>query len=83
MARQFAFRLSLLAFAVSTFRGVLNGSDFQGAMQWALVAAATFFVLGFVVGELGRLLVEDNARSEFKGMQLARQTTATSNRPAE
>lgn len=83
MAGQFAYRLSLLAFAVSTIRGLITGSDFQGALKWALVAAAAFFALGFVVAEFARLLVEDNARSEFARLRLARQPAGTLQQTSE
>ncbi len=66
MAVQFAIRLSLIAFATTSVRGLINGADFQGTIQTALIATAVFYGLGFVLGELARRLVEENVRAEWK-----------------
>ena len=65
MGVQFAIRLSLIAFATASIRGLLNGDDFQGTIQGALVALAVFYGLGLIFGEWARRLVEDNARHEI------------------
>ena len=62
---QFANRLSLIAFATASIRGLLDGSDFQGTIQGALVVLAVFYGLGLVFGEWARRLVEENARHEI------------------
>ncbi len=64
MAVHFAGRLSLVAFATAAARGVLAGWDFQGSLQTALVALGVFYCLGFVLGDLARRLVEENAQAE-------------------
>jgi len=74
MAGQFAHRLALIGFAVLTIRGLIIGADFAGTLKWALAAAALFFALGLVIGDLARKLAEDNARSEFKQLQAANHT---------
>ncbi len=65
VARHFASRLALIAFATAAVRGLIAGADFQGTIQAALVATAVFFGLGFVFGELARRVVEENAEAEF------------------
>jgi hypothetical protein len=58
-----------LGFAVLTIRGLITGADFEGTLKWALAAAALFFPLGLVIGDLARKLAEDNAHSEFSRLQ--------------
>lgn len=64
MAREFAVRLALLAFAASTLAGLIEAVDFAGALQSALWHAAAFFGLGWVCGDLAGRVVEENARQE-------------------
>jgi hypothetical protein len=64
MARQFAVRLALVAFAASTVRGLLESADFVGTIESALLHGAVFFGLGWVCGELAGKVVEESARQE-------------------
>ncbi len=64
MARQFAVRLALIAFAASTAHGLMERVDFSGTMQSALMHGAAFFGLGWICGELAGRAVEENARQE-------------------
>ena len=64
MARQFAVRLALVAFAASTVHGLIDAVDFAGTVQSALMHAATFFGLGWICGELAGRVVEESARQE-------------------
>lgn len=64
MARQFAVRLALVAFAASTVDGLLDGVDFAGTLQSALIHAGAFFGLGWICGELAGRAVEESARQE-------------------
>jgi hypothetical protein len=64
MARQFAVRLALVAFAASTLQGLVEGVDFAGTVQSALIHAGAFFGLGWVCGELAGRVVEESARQE-------------------
>ena len=64
MARQFAVRLALVAFAASTMQGLLESLDFAGTVESALWHAAAFFGLGWICGELAGRVVEENARQE-------------------
>lgn len=64
MARQFAVRLALVAFAASTVQGLIEFTDFAAAVQSALLHGAAFFGLGWVCGELAGKVVEENARQE-------------------
>ena len=66
MASLFASRLSLIAFATVSVRGVITGAEFEGTLKSALFAAVVFYGLGLVVGELARRVIEDNVRSEFE-----------------
>lgn len=65
MALHYAFRLSLIAFATESVRGIFSHADFIGATQSALVAAVIFFCLGLVLGEVATRLVEESARASF------------------
>lgn len=62
---QFASRLSLIAFATASIRGLLHGADFQGTLQTAIAAGVVFFGLGLGLGELARWLVEENVQLEI------------------
>ena len=66
MALHYAFRLSLIAFATESVRGIISHSDFIGATQSALLAAVIFFGLGLVLGEIATRLVEESARASFE-----------------
>ena len=65
MAGHFAFRLSLIAFATASLRGLIGGTDFSGGLKTALVAAALFYGLGLIVGEMARRVVEEHVQAEF------------------
>ena len=76
MAKQFAIRLSLIAFSTASFRGLLAGADFEGTIRMALVTAASFFALGLICGELARRVVEESVQLEV-GRLIAQHTTGT------
>lgn len=65
MALQLASRLSLIAFATSLIRGLLVGSDFRATLQAGLFAAAAFYGLGLLLGELARRLVEEHVVAQL------------------
>src|SRR5580704_14748987 len=71
VATQFAKRLALIAFATAALRGLVCEADFFATMQTALVSLGAFYVLGLVLGEAARRIVEENIKSE-----LARQMEA-------
>ena len=73
MASQFAYRLSLIAFATTTVRGLLSGADFYGTIQTALAALGLFFLAGLVLGELARRVIEESVDT-----QIARSIAAAS-----
>lgn len=60
MAHEFAVRLASIAFAAATAQGAITGADFQSTLKTALVVLGVFYGLGFVCGEIARLLVEEN-----------------------
>ena len=66
MAVQYASRLSLVAFATAAVRGLLMRSELVAALQASLLAAAAFYGLGLLLGDLARRLVEEHARAEFE-----------------
>jgi hypothetical protein len=66
VAKQFASRLSLIAFSVTALRGLITDADFQGTVETGLIVAACFFVLGLVCGELARHLVEEHVHMEVE-----------------
>jgi hypothetical protein len=43
---------------------MLAGGDFAGTVKTAAVAAVVFFVLGLLVGEIARRLIEEHVRGE-------------------
>jgi len=73
VASQFAYRLSLIAFATTTVRGLLSGADFYGTIQTALAALGLFFLAGLVLGELARRVIEESVDT-----QIARSIAAAS-----
>lgn len=68
MAVQYASRLALIAFAVSNLQGALSGTDVSGTIQSALTITAIFFVVGIIVGELGRRVTEESVEKELYKM---------------
>jgi len=65
VSTQFAGRLSLIAFATAAFRGLWTQADFFGTIQTALVSLGVFYVLGLVIGEAARRIVEENAKADL------------------
>jgi hypothetical protein len=68
VAKLFAGRLSLIAFATVSLRGVMTSGQFDGTLRTALAAAAAFYVIGLMCGDLARRLVEEDARIEVNRM---------------
>lgn len=62
MAHDYAVRLALVAFATATIQGLLARSAFEPAIKTALVAAAGFYVLGWLCGEMARRIVEESVQ---------------------
>jgi hypothetical protein len=70
VAVQFASRLSLIAFATVSIRGLIAGTDFQGTIQTALIAMAAFYGLGLIFGELARRVIEENVHAEIARLRI-------------
>lgn len=68
VAKLFAARLSLIAFATVSLRGVMTSGHFEGTLKTALAAAAAFYVIGLFCGDLARRVVEEGARAEVQRM---------------
>jgi hypothetical protein len=62
VAEQYAPRLALIAVLTVIGRGLLGDGDFAETVKTAAVAAVAFYVLGLLVGEIARLLVEEHVR---------------------
>ncbi len=82
VATQFAKRLALIAFATAALRGLVCEADFFATMQTALVSLGAFYVLGLVLGEAARRIVEENIKSELARQMEAALGSATAPRPA-
>jgi len=82
VAAQFAKRLALISFATAALRGLFCQSDFFATMQTALVSLGAFYVLGLVVGEAARRVVEENVKSQVARELQSALATGTTPRPA-
>jgi hypothetical protein len=82
VSTQFAGRLSLIAFATAVLRGLLGQADFFGTIQTALVSLGVFYVLGLIVGEAARRVVEENAKADLVERLGSASTSGTSIPPA-
>jgi hypothetical protein len=82
VATQFAKRLALIAFATAALRGLFCEADFFATMQTALVSLGAFYVLGLVLGEAARRIVEENIRNELARQMQTALGPATTPRPA-
>ncbi len=82
VATQFAKRLALIAFATVLLRGLICKTDFFATMQTALVSLGAFYVLGLVLGEAARRIVEENIKSQLARQMQATLGSATTPRPA-
>lgn len=71
MAHKFGLQLSLIGFATITFQGLISGADFSSCFQSALLVLVVFYLLGVVLGELARRLVEENAVAEVAALMSA------------
>ncbi len=60
MAHEYAVRLALIAFATAAIQGLATRAAFEPALKLALAAAAAFYVLGRLCGEMARRIVEES-----------------------
>lgn len=60
MAKNLAARLAMIAFATASLNGALDGVAVEATLKAALQALAMFYVLGLLVGEVARHLVEEH-----------------------
>jgi hypothetical protein len=65
VARLFAFRLCLLAFAATTADAAVTGQDAAAGLTAGLVRMAVFYGLGLVCGGLATLLIDEQVQQEF------------------
>ena len=68
MAAHFAAQLALIAFAIVEVQGLIVRGDFSAVTKAGLIAAALFFALGLVTGELARRIMEETAGRELEQM---------------
>jgi hypothetical protein len=60
VAQEYAVRLALISFATAAVQGLVVRADFTLALKSALAAAAAFYVLGWLCGEMARRIVEES-----------------------
>ena len=60
MAHEYGVRLALIAFATAAIQGLATRAAFEPALRTALAAAAAFYVLGWLCGEMARQIVEES-----------------------
>jgi hypothetical protein len=77
MVRQFAGRLSLLAFGSTVAEGAVMGLPMESVIMTALMRMAVFYGLGLVCGGLAQWLVEEAARDDFARVMAAVEMTST------
>ena len=65
MAVHFAFQLGSLAFVVSLIRCAIEGAQFVNGVQSSPLVGFCFFGIGFAVGQLGRLMMEELAAQKL------------------
>ena len=71
IAHQFGSRMALISVFTTTVHGIMIGSEFQGTIQATFFIAAASYVLGLLIGETGKRLVEDQVMMEVhKAKQL-------------
>ena len=63
MAHDYGVRLALVAFATATIQGLLARSAFEPSLKLALGAAAGFYCLGWLCGEMARRIVEESVQA--------------------
>jgi hypothetical protein len=78
VARQFAFRLSLLVFAATTADGAVTGSDLAGGLTTGLLRMAVFYGLGLVCGGLATLLIDEQVAQDFERWNAAADAASAS-----
>lgn len=66
MAHDYGVRLALIAFATAAVQGAFTGAAFEPGLKFALAAAALFYGLGLVCGELARRIVIESVAAEFQ-----------------
>ncbi len=80
MAMAFGLRLSLIAFSVIAFDGLLRGGTFEDTVRLALIVGAVFWGLGLLMGEVARRVVEENVEAELSKAQTNPASEAASTR---
>ena len=67
MERSFAATTATLAFGVTTLRGAIRGDEFLPTANLGLGLAVVFMLVGFVLGVLARVMVEECVRMQPPG----------------
>ena len=60
MARRIAASMALVAFAVCLLAGMRAGNTFSTIVTNALIAMATTFIVGLVVGTMAQKMIDEN-----------------------
>jgi predicted translin family RNA/ssDNA-binding protein len=66
IAHQFGSRMALISVFTTAIHGIMIGSGFEGTIKSTFFIAIACYLLGLIVGEMGRRLVEDQVRMEFE-----------------
>ena len=69
MARRFAAVLGLVAFAVSTFRGVVDGRTAEAVVRDAIVVMFLLAIVGAIAGWIANMIVSEAAGSKSSQRQ--------------
>lgn len=64
----YAPQLGLIAFATVLLQAAISGAPFESSITTALLALVVFYILGALIGETARRVVEDSVLSEFRQM---------------
>jgi hypothetical protein len=66
MGRSYAGILGPLAFATAVARGLVEGHGAEATLQTACLALFAFAALGYVLGRVAALIVDDSVRAAFR-----------------
>jgi hypothetical protein len=71
MGRAYAGTLGPLAFACVVARGVGAGAGVEGTLATASAALFVFATIGYIVGQLAEMLVNESVRRQFQAAMAA------------
>jgi len=69
MTHRMAASMSLIVFATCLAAGAVAGNSFSTTVGRALLAMGGTYVIGLIVGAMGRKMIEENLRAEEKKLR--------------